>query len=52
MFLSPLYLCRFYGRIAKGPAEHEDVTLDAIRDNASGLESKISVKMNDNTSLS
>lgn len=37
-YLRILRYFRFYGRIAKGPAEHEDITLDAIRDNASGLE--------------
>ena len=28
---------RFYGRMARGPAEHEESTLSAIRDNSEGL---------------
>lgn len=29
--------CRFYGRVAAEPGQHEPETLEAIRDNANGL---------------
>lgn len=32
-----LYLCRFYGRVASEPGQHDQDTLEAIRDNAQGL---------------
>jgi len=38
LFLSlTTVMCRFYGRIAKQPQEHDSKTLKAIRENAHGL---------------
>lgn len=37
-YLRILRYFRFFGKLANGPNEHEKITLDAIRDNASGLE--------------
>jgi len=35
-------VCRFYGRIARGPDEHEEATLQAIQENGSGLKGSTS----------
>lgn len=35
----PPFSCRFYGRVAREPGDHEPETLKAIRENACGLAS-------------
>lgn len=40
-----LYISRFYGRIAKSPSDHEESTLQAIKDNAEGLAGKSDIKL-------
>lgn len=38
-FNSPPFSCRFYGRVALEPGDHEPETLEAIRENGRGLAS-------------
>ena len=38
LFTNFVVYCRFYGRIAKQPDNHEEPILEAIRNNVTGLE--------------